>query len=366
MFCVECGQKLPDDAKFCFGCGKPQNRTDGNTAEQVDQTVGDKPKTEESSESSIVLPDVIEDTIEVEFAAISPNGKYLAMKVDDELQIMDTPSGKIVHSVDWKEEWNVNYFGIIHAVSTDGNYVILYLGGNISLYNAKTGMTTDIDDGSYPAVLSADNKLLAYCTDQNDKAIKIINVQKGNELFRIKKGDYVDAIAFSPDNRYLLTNASYIDETILWDVKSGTKLYDFDTVKKINHITFSNDGERIAIATNGDMKLTGSDTIIGIRDTKSGNLYLQFVGAHREFFTDGGISFISFSPNDKVIVGCHNRPPDHECKFKIFNAETGELLKEVVNDRNITWATYSSDGKKIITYSEGRSEIGFIKILVSE
>ena len=23
MFCMECGTKLPDEAKFCFGCGKP-------------------------------------------------------------------------------------------------------------------------------------------------------------------------------------------------------------------------------------------------------------------------------------------------------------------------------------------------------
>lgn len=48
MFCVECGTKLPDGAKFCFLCGKPTsdevpgNTKETETCEIVYETAGEK------------------------------------------------------------------------------------------------------------------------------------------------------------------------------------------------------------------------------------------------------------------------------------------------------------------------------------
>ena len=35
MFCYQCGQKLPDDAEFCFKCGVSQNRNEGDVYDGV-------------------------------------------------------------------------------------------------------------------------------------------------------------------------------------------------------------------------------------------------------------------------------------------------------------------------------------------
>ena len=48
MFCIECGTKLPDEAKFCFKCGKPQEcgilevKTEQETCEIVYEIAGEK------------------------------------------------------------------------------------------------------------------------------------------------------------------------------------------------------------------------------------------------------------------------------------------------------------------------------------
>lgn len=48
MFCIECGTQLPDEAKFCFKCGKPQVcgnseiKPEQETCEIVYEIVGEK------------------------------------------------------------------------------------------------------------------------------------------------------------------------------------------------------------------------------------------------------------------------------------------------------------------------------------
>lgn len=35
-FCIECGQKLVDGAKFCFNCGKQVTQVQSETADVID------------------------------------------------------------------------------------------------------------------------------------------------------------------------------------------------------------------------------------------------------------------------------------------------------------------------------------------
>ena len=49
MFCIECGRKIPDTAKFCAACGNPQGRKSVQTKNQIFSK--ENKKVHESSEA---------------------------------------------------------------------------------------------------------------------------------------------------------------------------------------------------------------------------------------------------------------------------------------------------------------------------
>jgi WD40 repeat protein len=326
-------------------------QSDGAAAEPENQSSEQEQK--KPAASTIVLPDTIEESIEVDTAAISLDGKYLAMQVKKnskpylELKIMDTSSGSIIHSVDWHDEWGgAMGGGEIKAVSTKGDCVVIKSDSYLFIYNIQNRETKDIRSSNnldkYPMAFSGDGKYLAHgCYSKqfgtDDGCIKIINTIKGNELFSIsvKKCSF---IAYSYDSRYIATASD--NEIILWDARNGSKLYSLEKDDRDKaYIAFSHDGN--CLATSFYSK------IIKIWETKSGNLLLQFGKPQ-----DGTNNFVCFSPNDKAIVACFGSG-----LVDFINSETGEILQQLNGGKNLKWASYSSDGKKLISYSENSIKI---------
>jgi WD40 repeat protein len=381
MFCTNCGQRLNDDARFCSGCGKPLNQAGNDSVGQVTKPAEEETESEEKKQSfssklglekkddggqeqnkplvsADAIPDTIEDSIEVSSAAISLDGKYLAMRIEEEeedsseyeLQIMDTSSGKIVHSIDWNDEWDGGLSSCIEAVSNDGIYAAIPSSSYWYVLNVKTGNVIEknghISPG--PAAFSGDCKKLAYVPERNRECLYVISLPKGNELFSIE-GEYFKFLAYSPDGRYLATNS--FKGIIIWDGRTGSKLHtlsdsdDSSSVLSIpklfggkgrvdSSIAFSHDGKRIVTAS--------GEKVIKIWDVKTGNLLLQFGKPQ-----GNSKSFVRFSPNDKAIVACYY----DDGQIQIINSETGEILHQLNGGKYIKWASYSSDGKKLISYS---------------
>jgi WD40 repeat protein len=299
MICPYCGHKLSNDAEFCSNCRKPQI-IDG-------------------MDIPFIIPDTIEESINTRVSAISLNGEYLAMcvaKIETssgyELQIMNTSTKDIDHQ-------NIN---VDDKYSALGKYTIAVSPkGNYATGHYKN------------ACFNGDGEFFAY-TNNSDDCIKIINAQKRCELLSIY-GEH-DFFTYSYDSKYIATPSS--KWIILWDANTGKKLNYFDINRDIISIAFSHDGKRIAIATG----LKGTIII----DANTGDLLLQFIEPHMD------CRYVRFSPNDKAIIVCYNYRI-----FKIVNSDTGEILGQFNHGEELLWASYTANGKRIITYSSNQIKI---------
>jgi len=358
MFCVECGKRLDDDAKFCSSCGKPQKQTSSANTEQGSQSAKEETKPEEGLEKSnkpdsFFLPDIIEDSFNVCLGAvISSNGKYLLFRKsqnDGNFQIMDTQSKEInvVHP---------NNFA--YDLSPDGNFIIINESGEDSLWDVqKEKKIYGSIPGCSPHSFSSDSKRLAVLLDFNDgniKKIKVLNTENGNEVFSISDKKYAldrfCKLKYSPDGRYLVATFSYGmfnfskgPSGMIWDARNGNEISTVDYNYSLRDITFSHDGNRIVI----------SGKSIAICNTQNGSLLLQI---DHEYHHDSDLVLalpldrsncvVCFSPDDRTIAAGFN-----DGKIEIYNAETGELLKELKGtEYGYEWLAFTPDGNKLITY----------------
>ena len=68
MYCSNCGARLPDDAAFCFKCGRPQ------------RAAPDRDRFEYCEIFVRYKDGVLRDTYYFEAEAVSPRGPYIAMR----------------------------------------------------------------------------------------------------------------------------------------------------------------------------------------------------------------------------------------------------------------------------------------------
>jgi WD40 repeat protein len=363
MFCVECGQKMDDGAKFCSNCGKPLNR-DGNVSGERAGAAGAASAEKTQAPSSIMLPDIPGETMKASSAAISSDGKCLAVIDRDKgaLRTIDTRSGETLRSMIREESSDETLL----AVSPDGGFVVIN-DEDTWMVNVQTGEQIELGVENHDGnrfCFSHDSKRLAYARgDSSDERLTIIAVPKGDKVLSIdlpKAGfaGYIDSIAFSPDRKFIAAGlrSGY---TNLWDVRNGNEIFAQDTEGTL--VAFSPDGSRIAVAGNPTsglfpvLNFTGNSKgySVCLLDAKSGDVLLKFeVPAMRPVK-------IRFSPDGSAIVVCEN-----DGAIRIINAETGEVLRQLHADC-LEWASYTPDGKQFISFS-GYSDEECVKYWVSE
>jgi len=109
-------------------------------------------------------------------------------------------------------------------------------------------------------------------------------------------------------------------------------------------MVFSRDGKHVITFGNG---------VLTIWDAKRGNMLLQ-IGEYNNEERDGAICL---SPDNKIIAAGYSNGV-----IRFFNAETGELLKQLQGDkRYIELLSYTPDGKTLISCADGK-----VKFWVSE
>jgi hypothetical protein len=135
MFCAECGQKMDDGAKFCSNCGKALKQA-GNAGGEQTGAAGAVSAEKTQAPSSIILPDIPGETMEVSIAAISADGNCMAVIVRDkgELRTIDTRSGETLRSMIREESSDESLL----AVSSDGGFVVIH-GEDTWMVNVQTG-----------------------------------------------------------------------------------------------------------------------------------------------------------------------------------------------------------------------------------
>jgi len=245
--------------------------------------------------------------------AFSPDGLY-AVAVGDfgAPRLWEVSTGKIVGKFHGGLVFNSVVF------SPDGQFILTDgARGTCTLWEIATGKKV-IDFGGKSiaeevsqVALSPDGK---FILSRAGKALRLWDITSG-QVVRTFKGDHGgDAIAFSPNSKFILSGGEKIK---LWDVFTGKEIREFNGgrwsfkrhKKAVTSVIFSPDGK---------LAMTGSnDNIINLWDVSTGEGHLTLEG-----FTKW-VSSVVFSPDGKFILTGSQKD-----KIKLWDTETGQMVRE--------------------------------------
>ncbi len=200
--------------------------------------------------------------------AFSPTGNCIASSGDDAvIRIWDISSGKITSELTGHRlnVWIVKF-------NPDGNSLASGSFDNvIKIWNVADGTCINDIKGHTEAVVDLafthDGKRLASSSD--DKTIRIWNVEGGNFIKEFSVKEHIQALAFSPDDKRLMSGGRDQDQlgeliqnftgdsrrykgvsARLWDVSTGKILQTFsEHANDVNDVAYSPDGLWIATAS---------------------------------------------------------------------------------------------------------------------
>jgi WD40 repeat protein len=272
----------------------------------------------------------------------SPDGRYaLSSSWDGALILWDVSSGMIVRRFEGQARRFEYYKNCINDVvfSANGHYALsgsndrsLVLWDVVSGRPVKqfTGHTTEVGRMD----LSPDGNYIL--TAQSDGLLNLWQLNKGSLVKQFRGHDgWIDAVKFSSDGQFILST-DLNNRIILWGASTGKQLQHFTIGDRVNAIAISPDNRFI---------LAGRGSKLYIWEISSGTLIHQFTGLE-------GIISIAMSPNGHFIVaGCGK-------KLILWDFNTKKQIKEFIgHTHSIPHIVFSDDNRSVLSFSYDKSFI---------
>jgi WD40 repeat protein len=249
-----------------------------------------------------------------------------------------------------KTEEYLNNAETIVFSPTGKNLVSTSLNGDANIWNISSSKEVrhlkNIGKANAVAVTFSPNDEVALFAIASDNSIQIREAKGWRLISRLELSAYVDAIAFSPDGKFLATatvgivNLNKLDnERIsaqIWETKSGKLISSLNRGSSVNALRFSPNGKLIITAS--------ADGTARIWETSSGKTVGKLLN-HKNAILD-----VAFSPNSE-----HVATASLDKTAAIWRVwEVGDrkpILLQNEPEQAITAVSFSSDSKWIATAS---------------
>src|SRR5262249_54163523 len=154
----------------------------------------------------------------------------------------------------------------------------------------------------------------------------------------------INALAYTPDGRRLVSASGSDDEARLWDVRSGKEVRSFSgTTEKavsVNNLCFSPDGKKLALTT-FDSSMPTNEPLIQLVDAATGKV--------ERTVAQGRFDRVVFSPDGRTLAGS-----GMDAKVHLWDVTTGKELWAATNLNAIASLAFAPDGRTVAaaTYYE--------------
>jgi WD40 repeat protein len=290
-------------------------------------------------------------------AAFTPDGRYaLSGSLDATIAVWDIKNGKKMNSLD---PHFVKSIGV-HTLtfSADGKYLLMGAkgGGEVGLWDAETWkeirglnghtFTECIEDFAF----SPDGK---HILTGGSYSIKRWDLNTGKEIREITHASFFDrnqsmALAFSPDQRFAFLKG--IGFFSLWDVTSGRRLWIYGdntggTRWRGGAAIYANS---VKFSPGGQYVLSGEDTVLKLRDARTGYILKTFVDEGT-----GQIDVVTFSPDGKYAAA-----GSQDGKIRLWDVQSGAKIRTFTGHSDeISGLAFSPDGRKIISSADASARL---------
>ena len=289
------------------------------------------------------------DSAVMHSVAFSTDDKLIVAGSTFGVGLLDAGSGQLIHS--WRD-----YSPKSVAISPDGAVVVA--GGStrddsgrerpgLSMFNSATGELIRNLKGHLDAITS-----VAFSSDGRfilsgsvDGTARLWDAAKGKEVHRFfGNTSSVESIEVSPSGQSLLIGSAY-DSAHLWDLTTGQEMMEFDgrsDLASADSVAFSPDEKEVLTAggLSGPARLWDASTGSEIR-TMQDDLPAGGV--------KGTVRTAAFSPNGRFVLTGNSVFMNEQMAW-LWNRTTGSRLRSYGGPSDeVTSAVFSPDGRSLLT-----------------
>lgn len=214
------------------------------------------------------------------------------------------------------------------------------LGRDFHLWDTRTGeRRTSLthpgnSGGRQYLAFSPDGRAVA--TTGPDRSVRVWDVESSAEIARFDEpwGDY--SLDFSPDGARLATGASWQGEVRVWDLETGSEVF-FDTLPETSFVyvvRFGPDGRRLAAGGGGRWS--------SVWDVETGSKLFDME-------TVNNVRTLDFSPDGTLLASAASGIYANFANARLWDAMTGRELTGFAAEVAATDVAFSADGARVAT-----------------